>query len=41
MLGNARFCPLMCWLIRAPAEEEDKLMPIIDRWTELKRQLGG
>ena len=24
-----------------PAEKEDKLMPIIDRWTELKRQLGG
>jgi len=24
-----------------PAEKEDKLMPIIDRWSELKRQLGG
>ena len=24
-----------------PAEKDDKLMPIIDRWTELKRQLGG
>ena len=23
-----------------PAEKEDKLMPIIDRWAELKRQLG-
>jgi probable F420-dependent oxidoreductase len=24
-----------------PAEGRDKLMPIIDRWTELKRRLGG
>jgi probable F420-dependent oxidoreductase len=24
-----------------PAEKEDKLMPIIDRWAELKHQLGG
>jgi len=24
-----------------PAEGKDKLMPIIDRWTELKRQMGG
>jgi hypothetical protein len=24
-----------------PAEKEDKLMPIIDRWTELQRQLNG
>ena len=23
-----------------PAEKEDKIMPIIDRWSELKRQLG-
>ena len=24
-----------------PAEKEDKLLPIIDRWAELKHQLGG
>ena len=24
-----------------PAEKEDKLLPIMDRWAELKRQLGG
>jgi probable F420-dependent oxidoreductase len=24
-----------------PAEKEDKIMPILDRWTELKRQLDG
>ena len=24
-----------------PAEKEDKLMPIIDRWAELRQQLGG
>jgi hypothetical protein len=24
-----------------PAEKEDKLMPIIDRWSELKRQMAG
>lgn len=24
-----------------PAEKEDKLMPIIDRWAELKHQMGG
>jgi hypothetical protein len=24
-----------------PAEKEDKLLPILDRWAELKRQLGG
>jgi probable F420-dependent oxidoreductase len=24
-----------------PAEKEDKLMPIIDRWAELRHQLGG
>jgi len=23
-----------------PAEKQDKLMPIIDRWTELQRQLA-
>ncbi|MCF8531440.1 MAG: LLM class F420-dependent oxidoreductase [Reyranella sp.] len=24
-----------------PAEKEDKIFPILDRWSELKRQLGG
>ena len=24
-----------------PAEKEDKILPILDRWAELKRQLGG
>jgi probable F420-dependent oxidoreductase len=24
-----------------PAEKEDKILPILDRWSELKRQLGG
>jgi hypothetical protein len=24
-----------------PAEKEDKLTPILDRWSELKRQLGA
>lgn len=24
-----------------PAEKEDKLLPIIDRWSELQRQMGG
>ena len=24
-----------------PAEKEDKLLPIMDRWAELKHQLGG
>ena len=24
-----------------PAEKEDKLLPIMDRWAELQRQLGG
>jgi hypothetical protein len=24
-----------------PAEKEDKILPILDRWVELKNQLGG
>jgi hypothetical protein len=24
-----------------PAEKEDKLKPILDRWSELKQQIGG
>ena len=24
-----------------PAEKEDKILPILDRWAELKRQLDG
>ena len=28
-------------ILPKPPEKEDKLMPIIDRWTELKRQLDG
>jgi hypothetical protein len=24
-----------------PAEGKDKLMPIVDRWAELKHRLGG
>jgi hypothetical protein len=24
-----------------PAEKEDRIMPILDRWAELKHQVGG
>ncbi|HEU5094447.1 MAG TPA: hypothetical protein VFT77_04780, partial [Reyranella sp.] len=24
-----------------PAEKEDKILPILDRWADLKRQLGA
>src|SRR3981081_1223961 len=43
-IDGLRFLQAIC-IDRAtftlPAEKEDKLLPIIDRWAELKHQLGG
>ena len=42
-IGGLRFCQEIGVdrvTFTLPAEKENKLMPIIDRWAELKQQLG-